>query len=424
MALEDYRPDMERCSRCSFCKFVPQAKIKSIRFAQGCPSIARYNFHGYSGGGKLAASLSLITNRIEFSDKLVDMIYKCTMCGSCDVSCKVCSRLEPYEILLELRARAVEEGQVLPAHMVMVESLKSDDNVMGKPKAERGKWAEGLGLKDITKENAEVLYHAGCRYSFDEELWPIVRGAVTLLQKAGIDVGIMGKEESCCGGRSYELGYRGEFITYAEHNIETWNRAGVKTVVTSCADGYGALKYYYPRLKKEMKFEVLHITQYLDRLIREGKLKLTKQVPMEVTYHDPCHLGRLGEAFILWEGVRAKILGQFNIKVPARILNRGAKGVYEPPRDVMRSIPGLRLTEMERIREYAWCCGAGGGVMEAFPDFAEWTALERIEEAKTTGAEAIVTACPWCERSFRDAIKNSGDGIKVYDIVELVEQAI
>jgi Fe-S oxidoreductase len=421
MALADYRPDMERCSRCSYCKFVPQAKIKSLRFAQGCPSIAKYNFHSYSGGGKLAAALSLITGRIE----LVDVIYRCQMCGSCDVACKVCTRLEPYEILLELRSRAVEEGQVLPAHMHIFESLKNNDNTLDKPKADRGKWAEGLSVKDITKEKAEVIYHAGCRYSFDEELWPVARAAVTVLQKAGVDVGIMGKEETCCGGRVYELGYKGEFIPYAEHNIETWNKAGVKTVVMSCADGYGAIKYYYPRLKKEMKFEVVHITQYLERLIKEGKLKLKNEVPMEVTYHDPCHLGRLGETFILWEGVRAKILGQYNIKIPARILNRGAKGIYDSPRNVIKSIPGLKLTEMERIREYAWCCGAGSGVREAFPDFAEWTALERIYEAKTTtGAEAIVTACPWCERNFKDAIKLNGDRIKVYDIIELVEQAI
>jgi Fe-S oxidoreductase len=295
---------------------------------------------------------------------------------------------------------------------------------MSKPKAERGRWAEGLGVKDITKEKAEVVYHAGCRYSFDEELWPIARTAVTLLQRAGVDIGIMGKEEACCGGRAYELGYGGEFIKYADHNIEAWNEAGVKTVVTSCADGFSALKFYYPRTEKKMKFEVLHITQYLDRVIKEGRLKLTKEVPMEVTYHDPCHLGRLGENYIPWKGIRAKVLGQFNICVPRKIYNTGSKGVYDIPRDLIRSIPGVRFTEMERIREYTWCCGAGSGVREAFPDFSEWTALERIEEAKATGAEAIVTNCPWCKRNFTDAINANRDQMKVFDIVELISQAI
>ena len=110
--------------------------------------------------------------------------------------------------------------------------------------------------------------------------------------------------------------------------------------------------------------------------------------------------------------------------VPKMIMNRGARGVYEPPREILRSIPGLELVEMERIREYAWCCGAGGGAREAYPDFSKWTATERIEEAKSTGAEAIVSACGWCERNFIDAITENGEKMKVYDIVELVQQAI
>jgi len=109
---------------------------------------------------------------------------------------------------------------------------------------------------------------------------------------------------------------------------------------------------------------------------------------------------------------------------PPKPWRKGTNGVYQPPRDVIKSIPGLNLVEMERRKEYAWCCGGGGVVKESYPDFAEWTALERIEEAKATGAEAMVTACPWCKRNFIDAIRESGDRLKVYDIVELLEQAI
>ena len=109
---------------------------------------------------------------------------------------------------------------------------------------------------------------------------------------------------------------------------------------------------------------------------------------------------------------------------PARPRYSGALGVYQPPRDVLNSIPGLKLVEMERIKEYAWCCGAGGGVINAYPDFAAWTAGQRIEEARSTGAEAIVSACPWCERTFIDVVKNNGLDMKVYDVLELVEKAI
>ena len=424
MTLQDYRIDIQRCSRCSLCKWLPLSQIKSWRFANACPSMVWGNFHAYSAGGRMIAALALLDGRIDYTDKLVEIVYQCQMDGACDVSCKVNRDMDPLEVMLELRAKCVEEGQVLPAHMVMIESLRSNDNVLGEPKAERGKWAEGLDVKDITKEKAEVLYFAGCRYSFDRDLQKIARDAISLLKTAGVDVGISGKEEACCGGRAFEIGYRGELIKYAEHNMETWNAAGVRTVVTPCSDCYGAFKFHYPRIGKEMNFEVLHITEYLDRLIKEGGLKPIKKVPLKVTYHDPCHLGRLSEPYIPWDGVEKKVLGQVIIKDPPREYRRGTSGIYEPPRDILRSIPGIELLEMERIKEYAWCCGAGGGVKEAYPEFALCTADERIEEAKATGAEALVTACPWCERNFRDALERSGAKIKLYDTVELLLEAI
>jgi Fe-S oxidoreductase len=424
MVLQDYERDMMRCARCSYCKFVPYLKIKDWEFAPVCPSIARYNFHGWSGGGRMIAGLSFLQRRIDYSDTLLDMIYQCMMDGACDVSCKNQRDLEPLEAMLAFRAKCVEDGQLLPAHMGVIDSLRKEDNMMQRPKAERGKWAEGLAVKDLTKEKAEVVYHAGCRLSFDEELWPVARGAVTLLQKAGIGVGIMGKDEGCCGGRAYEMGYQSELAKYAEHNLETWRGAGVKTVVTSCSECYQTFKVLYDKIGKKLPIEVLHITEYLDRLIKGGKIKLTRKFPMTVTYHDPCHLGRLAEPWIHWQGVEKKVMGQLIVHDPPKTFRRGANGVYDPPRDVLRSIPGLKLVEMERIREYGWCCGAGGGVKDAYPDFAVWTAEERIKEAQTTGAEAIVTACGWCERNFLDAVKESDSRIKVYDIVELVQQAI
>ena len=141
-----------------------------------------------------------------------------------------------------------------------------------------------------------------------------------------------------------------------------------------------------------------------------------------VTYHDPCHLGRLGEPYIHWEG--KPIPGHIRIFDPPKEFRRGTFGVYEPPRDILKSIPGLKLIEMDRIKEYAWCCGAGGGVKETNPEFARWTAQERIDEAETTGAEAIVTACSGCEQNFGDAIEENKSSLKVYDVVELLARAI
>ena len=423
MALEDYIANAERCSRCSNCKFIPYAHVKSWRFSKGCPSIEYNKFQSYSACGRLTAALSLVEGRIGYSDRLVDVVFKCLMDGSCDVACKVCRYdMEPLDALRELRFRLIEEGQLVFEHMPFIESLRKEDNMIMKPRAERGRWAEGLDVRNIATEKAEVLFYAGCRFSYDEELWKVPRTAVTLLKEAGVDIGIMGKDETCCGGRVNDMGYKGEFTKYAENNIEAWTAAGVKTVVTSCSDCYHAFKRLYPELGSEV--EVLHTTEFVYRLIKEGKMKFTKAVPLTVTYHDPCHLGRRGEPYIPWDGVEKKVRGQIVVYEPRKPRYNGANGVYDTPRNVLRSIPGLKLVEMERIREYAWCCGAGGGVKEAYPDFALWTAGERIEEAKATGAGALVTACPWCERNFIDAINEKGETIKVLDVIELVQQAI
>jgi Fe-S oxidoreductase len=232
----------------------------------------------------------------------------------------------------------------------------------------------------------------------------------------------MGDAESCCGGRAYSLGFRDEFIRFAKKNLEAWEKAGVETIVTSCSDCYHTFKRLYPTLGS--RFKVLHTVEYLDRLIKEGKIKFSRSIPLKVTYHDPCHLGRQGEPYIPWQGKEKKIFNQVIVYEPPKPRFTGAQGIYDPPRNVLKSIPGIELVEMERIREYAWCCGAGGGVKEAYPEFSHWTATERIEEAKSTGAEAIVSACGWCERNFLDSARSKGEKMKVFDVVELVGKAI
>jgi Fe-S oxidoreductase len=219
------------------------------------------------------------------------------------------------------------------------------------------------------------------------------------------------------------MGYKEEFNRCAQNNIQAWTKAGVKTVVTSCSNCYFAFKRLYPK-EASANFEVVHTVEFIDRLIKEGRIKFGKNVPVTVTYHDPCHLGRLGEPHVPWNGTVTKVFGQITKHVPPKPRYIGAWGIYEPPRDVLKSIPGLKLVEMERIKENAWCCGAGGGVKETYPEFSSWTAGERIEEAKSTEASALVSACLQCERNFMDAIKGKDQKMKVYDIVDLVQQAL
>jgi Fe-S oxidoreductase len=424
MALEDYRADQERCSLCSYCKWIPQDKIKSWRFAKGCPSIAYNNFNAYSARGRFAVAHSILDGKAEYTDRVLDVIYKDLSCGLCDVSDKVCRyNLEPLGNILELKARAVTDGKLLPQQKPLIDNLRKEYTMMpGKTMEKRLEWSKGLKVKDLTKSQGEVALFIGCRFSYDESLWKIPRAAISLFSKAGVDVGILGSSEYCCGGRAYQMGYREEFTKIAKKNIEAWEKAGIKTVITPCSDCYHAFKRLYPPLGS--KVEVLHTVEYLDRLIKEGKLKLSRPVPITVTYHDPCHLGRLGEPYVPWNGKEKKIYNQIVAYDPPKPRYNGAWGVYDPPRDILKRIIGLKLVEMERIREYAWCCGAGGGCSDVFPDFASWTAGERIEEANTTGAQAIVTACPGCERSFIDAANAARKNMPVLDIIDIVQQAV
>jgi Fe-S oxidoreductase len=423
MALQDFMAEAERCSQCSYCKFIPYDQVKSWRYSRGCPSNGYYNFMSHTARGRYAVTLALLNGSINYDSKALEVAYQCQTCGSCDIACKICRyNLEPLDMIRELRAKLVSDGQTLPQHQTHINGLRQLDNMLLKPKAERGQWADGLKLKNLTGQKASVLFHAGCHFSYDKDQQKTARTAVSLLANAGVDIGILGADETCCGGRAYNLGYRDDFTRCAKKNMEAWKKAGVTTVVTSCADCYGAFKRLYPALGSSVK--VMHTAEYLDQLIREGKIKLTKKVPLKITYHDPCHLGRLGEPYIPWQGKEKKIQNQVVVYEPRRPRYIGANGVYDAPRNVLKSIPGIDLVEMERIREYAWCCGSGGGVKEAYPDFANWTARERIQEARETGAEALVSACGWCERNFIDAIGSNGEKLNVFDIAELVQQAL
>jgi Fe-S oxidoreductase len=396
-------------------------KVSGLQYANVCPSISRYNFHAYSGGGRLNIALATINDGLKYTDKLLDIVYNCQMCGACGVSCNYAMDMEVQEPINEFRIKCVADGKTNPALDKAIKMLRKQGSMVP-AKGRRGAWASGLRLKDASKSKTEVLYHVGCLTSYNKEMHKLARATAKILQKAGVDFGIAGDNETCCGGRAYQMGYEKDFLRQARKNMAMIKKAGIKTVVTSCADGYQAFKVLYDKYKLKGDLEVLHISEYMDRLIKEGKLKLRKRVDLSVTYHDPCRLGRLGEPWVHWEG--KKIPGDRFVFDPPKEYRRGSNGVYEPPRDVLKSIPGLKLMEMTRIKEYAWCCGAGGGVNESNPDFAKWTAQERTEEAKDSGAEAIVTACPWCEKTFNEALKESGSNMKVYDIVELVENAL
>jgi len=267
---------------------------------------------------------------------------------------------------------------------------------------------------------------------------------VSLLLRAGVEVAVDKQGELCCGGRAYEMGYRDAALAQAKLKAARLQESGVQELVTGCAHCYQCFKVLYPKLGVEHGLRVFHTSEYLAAQVAEGRLVPQRPVDLSVTYHDPCHLGRLSEPWIAWSGVQR--MRHMRVYDPPRFLRRGTYGVYDPPRRLLESLPGLRLVEMDRIKEYAWCCGAGGGVRESNPAFASWTARERMAEAVATGAEAVVTACPHCERQLSEVGRShsaashpvarhpaadhpaaghpAAEGRPVYDLVELLARAV
>ena len=422
MALEDYRESMETCRRCSVCKFIPLEKVTGFDRVNVCPSISRYNFHSYCGGGRMVMGTALLEKRLDYTDKLLEVVYNCQMCGACDTSCKYSMDMEVIEPINEIRISCVNAGHTNSALDKVINSLRKQGTMVSGAKIKRGEWAVGLDIKDCTKEKVDVIYHVGCLTSYTKDMWKLAKATTKLLKKAGVNFGIAGENETCCGGRAYEMGYEKYFLEQAKKNMAMVKKSSAKILITGCAECYYAFKVLYEKFNLKGELEVLHTSEYFARLIKEGKLKPTKQTDIIVTYHDPCHLGRMGEPYIHWNG--REVLDGIRYHDPPKVYRRGTHGVYEPPRDVIKSIPGLKLIEMDRTKEYAWCCGAGGGVNETNPEFSMWTAKERINEAELTGASAIATACPWCITNFNEAISQKGSKLKVYDVVELLEKAL
>jgi Fe-S oxidoreductase len=210
-----------RCNRCSYCKWIPQDRIKSWEFAKGCPSVDYRHFHAYSAGGRLIALLSLTDGRSEISDELKDVVYECTLCGQCDVSCKVCRYdMHILSASREFRYYLNQKGVVPAAYPGVIGKLRDTGNMAGQPQANRANWAEGLGLKKLGAsgvDKTDTLFHAGCLYSYNPALRNALHAGAKLLTKGGLDFAIDG-DERCCGGKAYDMGYRDDFTSAAEAN--------------------------------------------------------------------------------------------------------------------------------------------------------------------------------------------------------------
>ena len=416
--------EMKKCFRCSLCKMVPLPTILDADYTDGCPAARHFHFHGYSGSGKSIMALSLLDGRIEVDDKLADITFACTTCGLCDTSCKFIMDAERHQVNMALREHIVEQGLGPSIHRQTVENLERSGHPEGELEVPIAGWADGLELKSAAEEQAPVLLLAGCHASRGSEPGRVARKLALLLTRAGVDFAVLNEAEPCCGLPAYWAGHRGAFGRLADAVVERLDALGASTIVAASGSCLGAMRSKYPEYARAPRGRIVHASEFLARLIDAGKLRLSRPVRRRVTYHDPCYLGRQSEPPLEWEGEYKTTRGCMSYTDPPRKINRGVGGVFDDPRHILRSIEGLDLVEMDRIREYAFCCGGGGGVPQAYPELARGTALHRLEEAAGTGADCLVTACHHCRANLSEARHSAQPALPpVVDIIDLVAEA-
>jgi Fe-S oxidoreductase len=320
-------------------------------------------------------------------------IWRCTTCGRCPQRCP--RGVGIIEVGIASRRMATEFGvfpnSVRPLRGVSA-SLTGEGNPLNGERKDRANWAEGLTVKTFT-EGMEVLYFPCCYLSYDPRLKKVARATATLLNKAGVDFGILGSLENCCGESIRKTGDEDLFKRLAKENIKVFIDNGVKKILVSSPHCYHAFKNEYSEFK--VNFEVVHISQYLFELVNQGKLALNKAYEKKIAYHDPCYLGR-------------------------------HNGIYDQPREALKKIPGLKLNELPDAKVDSLCCGGGGGRIWMETPKGERFSDLRLEQAVAIGAEALVTSCPYCITNFEDSRINSKDSeaLVIRDITEIFSEVI
>jgi len=372
------------CEKCHFCNTV--CPVVDTRVTQGPFGINRAIYYGLQWN--------------EFNEELRDLVYSCTTCNKCVEMCKKVSRALPLvEIIEKAREFLLVEKMAgpMPEQVGVLKNMHVRGNPWGNPSHERTKWAEGLDIKFASPDNkVDVLYFVGCASSYDAQGQKIAKNLSKSLKQAGINFGIL-ENETCSGHEARRMGETGLFAYLSEANMEMFKQAEINHIVTGDPHSFYSFTKEYP--DQDNDFTVQHYTQFLNELIDDGRLKLTTKLNKTVTYHDPCYLGRHSEMF-------------------------------EEPRKLIQSIPGVTLVEIEDNKKDSDCCGMGGGRMWMEPPkgliSSQAIAEKRVHQALDTGAEILLTACPFCNITLNDAVKSlEKEGtIKVMDITELIAMSL
>jgi len=319
-------------------------------------------------------------------------IWQCVGCKACVQRCP--RGVEVIDIMRALRRVVNEVGvaKIPDSLRITIKNISGVGNPLGEPQEKRTDWAKELGVKTFT-EGTEILYFPCCYQVYDPFGKRVAQATVNILKKANIDFGLLNSGLVCCGESVRKAGSESVFQSLAQTNINAFTQAGVKKIVVTSPHCYHTFKEEYPEFGGD--FEVIHSSQYLVELIEEGRLKFTKELNKKVTYHDSCCLGRY-------------------------------VGIYDEPRQILGSIPGLELVEMRDAREYALCCGGCAGKLWMETKKGERFSDLRIEQALEVGASVLAVACPYCMLNFQDSLLtvDRGDSLEVKDIAELVAEAL
>ena len=322
-----------------------------------------------------------------------EFIWSCTTCRACEQACPVSN--EHVQKIVDLRRYMVMTEAQMPEDVQRAFNCFKSGNPWKLPRSARGEWMNGLDVPAWSKE-AEYLLYVGCAGAYDDRAKKVSAALVKVLKAAGVNFGVLGGEEPCCGETIRRMGNEFEFQPLAEGNVELFKEMGVKKIITLCPHCFNSLKNDYPDFGSD--FTVIHHSEFLAELVQSGKIKVEGSFGAKVVYHDGCYLGRHND-------------------------------VYAAPRDVLKAVPGVSLTEMEQNRKNAFCCGAGGGRNWMEEHIGE--GLERINEVRTkealaTGAEVIATACPYCLTMMLDGTKahNAEEQVRTLDIAEILAQSL
>lgn len=322
-----------------------------------------------------------------------DELWACTTCRSCMEHCPV--YIEHVDKIVDMRRYQTMMESKFPEELITAfKGLETNSNPWGIGFDSRADWAEQLDvpvLADLEDKNIDLLFYVGCIRSYDDRNKKISFSMAKILNHLGIKFAILGKEEGCCGDPARRVGNEYLFQTIAQKNIETFKRYNIKNILTTCPHCYNTLNIEYAQLGFDIK--VVHHAEFLMDFIQTGRLKPDNTIAKKLTYHDPCYLGRYSD-------------------------------IYDPPRKVLESISSQKIREMKRSRKDSFCCGAGGGWMWMDEKLGKRINIQRLDDALTTDAEEIATACPFCVTMFTDAVKDKelSEKIKVWDLAELVEQ--